>query len=268
MTMIAIQRPNFSRRWRCGTAGYRRLNRASIVRCARKGQECLEPKIKNFSSSKVIFNRLQVSVEDEAKLGQFMVREARVYQEYWTAAWLRAESHWEDRESEGCAVNTRREFAQQEYNAMTRRYNANMGENCKCVVMVQNGGVVGTLDLSIQHFRHGQTFPGELLKHPLVWLMERKASIWYAYIANLCVAKSARRQGVATCMLQYAISTAKANGAQKVFVHVHRHNKPARDLYQKIGFQIVDGATLQLSEEQTYLLCFEVSSSYEHSFSM
>lgn len=144
---------------------------------------------------------------------------------------------------------------------MTRRYNANLGENCKCVVMLQKGGVVGTLDLSIQHFKHGETFPGEWLKHPLLCLIERKASIYYAYIANLCVAKSARRQGVATCMLEYAISTAKANGAQKVFVHVHTHNKPARDLYQKIGFQVVDGASLQLSVEQTYLLCLEVSSS-------
>lgn len=52
----------------------------------------------------------------------------------------------------------------------------------------------------------------EWLKHPLLCLIERKASINYAYIANLCVAKSARRQGVATCMLEYAISTAKANG--------------------------------------------------------
>lgn len=110
MTMIAIQKPNFSRRWRCGTAGYRRLQRASccwaIVRCARKGEECLEPKLKNFSPSKIIFNRLQVGVErDAAKFGQFMVREARIYQEYWTAAWLRAESHWEDRESEGYGIN-------------------------------------------------------------------------------------------------------------------------------------------------------------------
>jgi ribosomal protein S18 acetylase RimI-like enzyme len=34
----------------------------------------------------------------------------------------------------------------------------------------------------------------------------------YGYVANLCVAKSARRQGIATNMLHFAIELVKSNG--------------------------------------------------------
>ncbi|XP_057806625.1 GCN5-related N-acetyltransferase 6, chloroplastic-like isoform X1 [Salvia miltiorrhiza] len=247
MSTIALHRPNFSRRWRMVQAS------------ASKGAGFL----KKFTPSNIIFDT---------------PREARHHEEYWMAAWLRAESHWEGRENERYAESNRRKFAQQELNAMTRRYNSKLGEKCMCIVMGDVDGedeakkedgelkhsilksVAGTLDLSIQHLSHGQTFPGERLKHPLVCLLDRKSSICYGYIANLCIAKSARRQGVATTMLRYAISAANSNGAEKVFVHVHRHNKPARNLYQKIGFQVVDAASFQLYVEQTYLLCLDVSS--------
>lgn len=34
----------------------------------------------------------------------------------------------------------------------------------------------------------------------------------YGYVANLCVAKSARRQGIASSMLHFAIESAKSRG--------------------------------------------------------
>ncbi|XP_047972304.1 uncharacterized protein LOC125215048 isoform X5 [Salvia hispanica] len=200
--------------------------RWTIVSCATKGQQCLQ-QTKKSSPSNIIFET---------------PREARHDEEYW------------------------------EFNAMTRRYNANMGKKCLCIIVMvknENGevkpsipkSVAGSLDLSIQHLSHGETFPGEWLKHPLLCLLDTKPSIRYGYIANLCIAKYARRQGVASVIIDYAISVAKSNGAEKVFVHVHRHNKPARNLYQKIGFQVVDAASTQLSAEQTFLLCLELSSS-------
>ncbi|XP_047972301.1 uncharacterized protein LOC125215048 isoform X2 [Salvia hispanica] len=241
MATFALHAPNFSRRW-------------TIVSCATKGQQCLQ-QTKKSSPSNIIFET---------------PREARHDEEYWMAAWLRAESQWEGRENERYAESNRRKFAQQEFNAMTRRYNANMGKKCLCIIVKNENGevkpsipksVAGSLDLSIQHLSHGETFPGEWLKHPLLCLLDTKPSIRYGYIANLCIAKYARRQGVASVIIDYAISVAKSNGAEKVFVHVHRHNKPARNLYQKIGFQVVDAASTQLSAEQTFLLCLELSSS-------
>ncbi|XP_042041132.1 uncharacterized protein LOC121786557 isoform X2 [Salvia splendens] len=186
------------------------------------------------------------------------------------ATWLRARTQWDGQENERYAESNKRKFVQQEFNAMTRRYNANLGKKCLCIiVMVKNENeevkpsisksVAGTLDLSIQHLSHGETFPGEWLKHPLLCLLDTKPSIRYGYIANLCIAKYARRQGVARNIIDYAISVAKSN--EKVFVHVHRHNKPARNLYKKIGFRVVDAASTQLSAEQIFLLCLELSSS-------
>ncbi|KAK4372831.1 hypothetical protein RND71_008215 [Anisodus tanguticus] len=61
----------------------------------------------------------------------------------------------------------------------------------------------------------------------------------YGYIANLCVARSSRRQGVVRNMLDFTIRSAKKNGAEKVFVHVHTNNGPAHKLYQKVGFEVI-----------------------------
>ncbi|XP_022888284.1 uncharacterized protein LOC111403881 isoform X1 [Olea europaea var. sylvestris] len=99
--------------------------------------------------------------------------------------------------------------------------------------------VVGTLDLSLRYLSHGQTFPGEQVKAPFFCLIDRKGLSRYGYIANLCVAKSARRQGIASRMMQFAIMSAKKQGAEQVFVHVHRHNTPAQRLYQKMGFEVI-----------------------------
>ena len=38
----------------------------------------------------------------------------------------------------------------------------------------------------------------------------------YGYISNLCVAKSARRQGIARNMLHFAVESAISNGKMKV----------------------------------------------------
>ncbi|KAI3447212.1 hypothetical protein Pfo_003877 [Paulownia fortunei] len=298
MSTIALQRPDFSRTWSYGIRGYHNLQRissswtmvSSKSTPARKEKEFSGelqklsiPEGGKFSPSNIKFDRLQrsdqVAIQGEtAEFGQFVAREAQLDEEYWTAAWLRAESHWEDQEHDRYAENYKRKFAEQEFNAMKKRYNAQLGEKCKCVVMVKKEdrkvkrtilkSVVGTLDLSIRYLSHGETFPGERVKHPLFCLIDRKASSRYGYIANLCVAKSARRQGIASSMLQFAILSAKAHGAEKVFVHVYRNNKPAQGLYQKMGFEVVDALSSPLSDDQTYLLCLETSNYLGHSFSI
>ncbi|XP_024459454.1 uncharacterized protein LOC18100338 isoform X3 [Populus trichocarpa] len=116
-------------------------------------------------------------------------------------------------------------------------------------------GVVGTLDLSVRCLLHGETFPGERVKAPLFCSIHGTGPNRYGYVANLCVAKSARRQGIATNMLHFAIELVKSNGIEHAYVHVHRNNTPAQKLYEKMGFEIVEAASSQLVEEQTYLLC-------------
>nr|XP_009611739.1 uncharacterized protein LOC104105190 [Nicotiana tomentosiformis] len=160
--------------------------------------------------------------------------------------------------------NYKKQYAEQEFNALKRRCKAQIGQRCTCIVTVRNEeknnrhtvlkSVVGTLDLMIGHLSHGEDFPGERVNAQVFCNIERRSSNRYGYIANLCVAKSARRQGVARNMLHYAIRSAKANGAEKVFVHVHTNNGPAQKLYQKVGFEVVQVPNLKLSEEQPHLL--------------
>ncbi|KAK6152045.1 hypothetical protein DH2020_014680 [Rehmannia glutinosa] len=114
-------------------------------------------------------------------------------------------------------------------------------------------------DVGFEHsiFVAWRDFSRERVKHPLFCLIDGKSSSSYGYIANLCVAKSARRQGIASSMLQFAVVSAKAQGAEKVFVHVYRNSKPAQRLYQKMGFKVVDAPNSQFFVDQTYLLCLE-----------
>lgn len=103
--------------------------------------------------------------------------------------------------------------------------------------------VVGTLDLSIRYLLHGETFPGvqcyetpcqpviftlffaplvtkfliqERVKAPLFCSINRTSHNRYGYVANLCVAKSARRQGIASNMLHLAVKSATSDGKMEV----------------------------------------------------
>ncbi|XP_048490401.1 uncharacterized protein LOC104883459 isoform X2 [Beta vulgaris subsp. vulgaris] len=227
------------------------------------------PDLDTLKRSDLQFNKLQHLDEDinqdNKYFGEFVAREAVLDEEYWTAAWLRAESHWEDRPNERYAESYKRKFADQEYNALKRRCRGYHGQRSTCLITVKKEdknvkntilkSVVGTLDLSIRYLSQGESFPGERVQAPLFCSIERKEASRYGYVANLCVAKSARRKGIAINMLKFAIQSAKLKGADMIFVHVHRKNTPAQELYSKLGFEMVDVASLQLVEEQMYLLC-------------
>lgn len=225
------------------------------------------------SPSNLQFDRMQqldreLSQENVQEFGQFVGREALLDEEYWTAAWLRAESHWEDRANDRYADNYKRKFAEQEFNAIKRRCRAQNGQKCMCIVAVKKEpsnvkqtilkSIVGTLDLSIQYLLHGETFPGERVRAPLFCRINEAGPARYGYIGNLCVAKSARRRGIASSMISYALESAKRTGVGQVYVHVHRDNGPAQELYKKMEFKMVEQASAQLVKERTYLLCLEI----------
>ncbi|XP_034225843.1 uncharacterized protein LOC117635617 isoform X2 [Prunus dulcis] len=213
------------------------------------------PKLEPSGEPDLQFDRLQTSDQDlvqekKFEFGRFIAREAILDEELWTAAWLRAESHWEDRANDRFADSYKRKFSDQEFNAIKRRRKGEYGQKCSCIITVRKEpknvkytvvkSVVGTLDLSIRYLLDGETFPGEREKAPPFCSINRTQSNRYGYISNLCVSKAARCQG-----------------AEQVYVHVHRKNKPAQELYRKMGFEMVEKATSQLEEEQTYLLRFK-----------
>ncbi|KAL2945106.1 Signal recognition particle receptor FtsY [Bienertia sinuspersici] len=160
--------------------------------------------------------------QESRYFGEFVAREALLDEEYWTAAWLRAESHWENRPNERYANNYKRQFAEQEYNALKRKCKGYHGQQSMCIITIKKEdkkikhtilkSVVATLDLSIRHLLQGETFPGERIQAPMFCNIKRKEASKYGYVANLCVAKSARRKGIAINMLKFAIESAKSKG--------------------------------------------------------
>jgi len=75
-----------------------------------------------------------------------------------------------------------------------------------------------------------QSFLQERVKAPLFCCINRTPPSRYGYIANLCVIKSARRQGIASNMLSFAIGTAKSNGN----TNKHYSSLPLSDVVTKI----------------------------------
>ncbi|GLT74292.1 hypothetical protein SLA2020_460970 [Shorea laevis] len=227
------------------------------------------PHLEPSRPSDLRFDRLQRSDQglkpgERFEFGQFVAREAVVDEEFWTAAWLRAESHWEGKPGERHIDNFKRKFAEQEFNAIKRRCRGHHWQKCRCMITVKKEernvkrtilkSIVGTLDFSIRHLLHGESFPGEVGK-PLSCSIHTAKINKYGYVSNLCVAKSARRQSIASNMLYFVMELARSDGIEQVYVHVHRNNRPAKELYQKMGFEMVELASSQLLEEQTDLLC-------------
>lgn len=54
------------------------------------------------------------------------------------------------------------------------------------------------------------------MKSQLFCTINREGSNRYGYIANLCVAKSARRQGIACNMLRFTVESARLSGNNNV----------------------------------------------------
>lgn len=222
------------------------------------------------------FNRLQLTDEEYCGLqrrnfGRFVAREAVLDEEYWTAAWLRAEAHWESLSYMRHVDNYKRKYAEEEFYALKRRCAGQDGNllKCFCFVAVKKeeknirrtvlNSVVGTLDLSIRQYLRGETYPGEIKRLSSVLASPEPFDAHkYAYIANVCVSKFARRQGIALNMLSLANDVASSAGMKQLFVHVNADNKPAQELYKRTGFKIVEASSSPLSKDQRLLMSMEL----------
>lgn len=261
------QKISRKRTWKCAS-----------IRCSNSApgvQDSTTHQVDTTGLSDLSFDRLQPTDQDcktryRKVFGNFVAREAILDEEYWTAAWLRAESHWEEQRHLRYADNHKRKFAEQEFYALKRRCFGRDGHylKCFCIVAVKKelknkrrivlNSVVGTLDLSIRQLFQGETFPGEHVGASIYMSGSKSGcSHRYGYVANVCVAKFARRQGIGSNMLQLAIEIAKSCGLKDVFVHVNMNNKIAQQLYGNIGFKAVETATANYSGEQKQLILLE-----------
>ncbi|XP_028072034.1 uncharacterized protein LOC114274144 isoform X4 [Camellia sinensis] len=224
-------------------------------------QSIWQPAVSKNDSSKppeLSFNRLQLSDQEynglqRRNFGRFVAREAVLDEEYWVDSSMAS-----SRSSLGIFI------MYEEFYALKRRCMGLHGNSlkCSCFVAVKKedknirrtviNSVVGTLDLSIRQFLSGETYPGEV-KRPSAILASRK----YAYVANVCVSKFARRQAIASNMLYLAIDAAALAGMKQLFVHVNADNKPAQELYKKTGFKIIEAASSPLLEDQRLLMSME-----------
>ncbi|KAK9670038.1 hypothetical protein RND81_13G172500 [Saponaria officinalis] len=230
----------------------------------------------NLKLPEFSFNRLQPSDQEcdgllKHHFGRYLAREAFLDEEYWTAAWLRAEAHWESVSYMRHVDVYKRKYAEQEFYALKRRCSGLDGNSLKCFCLVavkreeKNvrrtvlNSVVGTLDLSIRQFLQGETYPGEKKTSSVVLASQEPFGTHkYAYIANVCVSKFARRQRIASNLLHLATDVATSSGMKQLYVHVNSDNKAAQDLYSKTGFKIVEGASSTVSNDQRLLMLKEL----------
>ncbi|XP_076892510.1 GCN5-related N-acetyltransferase 6, chloroplastic-like isoform X2 [Bidens hawaiensis] len=203
----------------------------------------------------LVFDRLQLSDEEDTDMmcsfGHYIARLAILNEEYWMAAWLRAEAHWEASAYKRHAETFKMKYADQEFKALKKRCSGQDGNllQCFCLVAVKKevknmkrtvlNNVVGTMDLSICQYLQGETYPGIKKQSCVLASKQPFDAHKYAYISNVVVAKYARRRGIAINMLGLATHIAASAGMKKLYVHVTAGNKPGQELYKKGGFEFV-----------------------------
>ncbi|KAA8550077.1 hypothetical protein F0562_001761 [Nyssa sinensis] len=282
MTTMATARPLFLPRESFPVSYCRR--KALEVHCdnSQTNRNLAVPGSDSSKLPELSFNRLQLSEQEccglqRRNFGGFVAREAVLDEEYWTAAWLRAEAHWESVSYMRHIESYKRKHAEQEFYALKRRCTGQEGNSLKCFCFVavkkeeKNArrtvlnSVVGTLDLSIRQFLRGETYPGEVKKPSAVLARQEPFDAHkYAYVANVCVSKFARRRGIASNMLYLATDIATLAGMKQLYVHVNADNKPAQELYKKSGFKVVEVASYPLSKDQRLLMFAELPGQFSY----
>ncbi|KAL6000026.1 hypothetical protein ACLOJK_034703 [Asimina triloba] len=245
------------------------------------------PELSGLRFNRILPPHEEIDCEHKREFGNYIARAAIWGEEYWAAAWLRAEAKWEDQSDGRIPVakplilglvflflafdryvdSLKKQFADQEFHALKQRCTVRFGEKCTCIIAVKKDQikrkntalncVVGTLDLNFRYLSSDETFPTVRDRAAGSSRTYKTAANRYGYVSNLCVRKSARRQGIASNMLLLAVQVAESQGVKDVFVHVHKDNIAAQRLYEKIGFQMVEMDVAHSSAAQNYLMSFK-----------
>ncbi|XP_042043853.1 uncharacterized protein LOC121789463, partial [Salvia splendens] len=153
-----------------------RISKFTVIKEKSK-QNLALPKNEISKLHELSFDRPQLTDHEftgarRREFGHFVARDAILDEEYWTAAWLRAEAHWESFSYMRHVDSYKRKYAEEEFYALKRRCHGQEGKslNCFCFVAIKKedknvrrtvlNSIVGTLDLSIKQFRQGETHLG------------------------------------------------------------------------------------------------------------
>jgi ribosomal protein S18 acetylase RimI-like enzyme len=95
---------------------------------------------------------------------------------------------------------------------------------CSIAVYPDRGNmrVIGTVEVGVRINNYRQPTPQR-----------------YVYISNLAVSRDFRRRGVASELITSCEQLTKQWGYTKIHLHVMGHNERGRNLYQKLGYEIV-----------------------------
>ncbi|KAJ7529137.1 hypothetical protein O6H91_15G035300 [Diphasiastrum complanatum] len=203
----------------------------------------------------------------------YNIQEAESDEEFWAAAWLRAECHCEHQTSARYVESTKKKFAEEEFVAVKRRQLGKYGHSIKSLcfmairreslhnnILQEHHGtllenVIGTLDITVRQLMHGEAFPGDITRSSLsVGVSALQRPHRYGYIANMCVTKTSRNKGIASSLVQVAIEAGKDWGLKEIYVHVYPSNIAGQRLYIKSGFQMVQTNFNQTKPEDVQLL--------------
>ncbi|KAK3268869.1 hypothetical protein CYMTET_22650 [Cymbomonas tetramitiformis] len=151
-------------------------------------------------------------------------------------ATLRAEVFYEDQGYTRFIDSFKRQFAQQELRALRIRIQQPLAA-CFVAVEAQASGqrVVGCADVRLPYEKEGD-LPG-------------------AYLSNLCVDTSARRQGIASKLITHGARVVQDSwGMGEMHCHVYCANNAALTLYLKHGFHLAeDGCNVDDSDSLSAL---------------
>lgn len=100
----------------------------------------------------------------------------------------------------------------------------NQQQVCSIAVYPDRGQTraIGTVEVGIRINNYRQTTPQR-----------------YVYISNLAVSRDFRRRGVATELIAHCEQLTNQWGYSKIHLHVMGNNERGRNLYQKLGYEIV-----------------------------
>ncbi|MBN1658902.1 MAG: GNAT family N-acetyltransferase [Anaerolineae bacterium] len=91
----------------------------------------------------------------------------------------------------------------------------------------------------VEHWQQGETILVAEEEGEVKGYVDMVTQPWHeaGWVANLCVDRAARQQGVAMALLRYARQWARGEGLAFLHAEATTKNYPALSLYRKLGFE-------------------------------
>jgi len=91
----------------------------------------------------------------------------------------------------------------------------------------------------VEHWQQGETILVAEEDGQVTGYVDMLAEPWHegGWVANLCVERAARQQGVGMALLRYLRQWARSEGLRFLYAEATTKNYPALSLYRKLGFE-------------------------------